>query len=555
MRSLLLTANITGYNTAMLSFTTGDGKAPPSAFLPGMVVYQIYPRSFKDTNGDGVGDLQGIVQGLDYIRGLGVDAIWICPFYPSPMVDFGYDVKDYVNVDPMFGTLADFDQLVAEAHKRGIRVVVDLVPNHTSDQHPWFLEAKKDKANPKRNWYVWHDGKSDSTPPNNWLSVFGGSAWEYEPETGQYYLHSFAKQQPDLNWDNPEVRQAMQEVMRFWLSRGVDGFRMDAVDYLAKDKALRDDPNNPAFQPGVDMPYDSLLHVYSKRQYRLFKYLQELAAILLETPGKFMFLEARPHAQPDIAWYQQYYEEVDPRVAAPFNLQAIHKVWQISDFRTSINDYQAILRPGDTPVYVLGNHDSSRVATRLGLRAALAAVVMQMTLPGVAVVYYGEELGMRDRFIDPKQTLDVQGKGSNVAFNRDPARSPMQWSADLNAGFSTAAPWLPVNDDYQQVNVAAEQQDPTSFLAVYRWLVAFRHSSEAIKHGNYTSLELHSPQLLGFMRTAGNERLATVINFSAQDVAPLEVKGAIIFSTHGLQADPLQLQPLEARIIRLEETK
>lgn len=524
------------------------------AFLPGMVVYQVYPRSFKDTNGDGVGDLAGIIQNLDYIHGLGVDAIWICPFFPSPMVDFGYDVYDYQAVDPQFGTLADFDRLVSETHARGIRIVLDLPFNHTSDQHPWFKESQSNKENPKRNWYTWNDGKSDSTPPNNWLSVFGGSAWEYDTQTGQYYLHSFAKQQPDLNWDNPEVRQAMQNVMKFWLARGVDGFRMDAVDFMAKDKALRDDPNNPAFQPNVDMPYDSLLHVYSKRQYRLFKYLQELADVLLQTPGnRFMLLEARPHAQPDIAWYEQYYDHVDPRVAAPFNLQYVHKSWAIADFKDSINEYQTILRPNDTAVYVLGNHDVSRIATRLGFRAIPAAAVLQLTLPGIAVIYYGEEIGMRDRFVHPKDALDVQGKGANIAFNRDPARAPMQWTGDLNAGFSTGRPWIPANDDYRQVNVEAELKDPNSLLSVYRWLINFRHTSLPIRQGDYLPLELHHPQLFGFVRTYNNERLATVINFSPTETAPLEVKDKVIFSTHGLLVDPHLMQPLEARIIQLED--
>lgn len=528
--------------------------AQQSVFPAGMVVYQIYPRSFKDTNGDGIGDLPGITQNLDYIKSLGADAIWVCPFYPSPMVDFGYDVKDYQNVDPLFGTMADFDQLIAETHKRGMRIIIDLVFNHTSDQHPWFVEAQSSKTSPKRNWYIWHDGKSDSTPPNNWLSVFGGSAWEYDAQTGQYYLHSFAKQQPDLNWDNPEVRQAMQGVMKFWLGRGVDGFRMDAVDWFAKDNAFRDDPNNPAFQANVDMPYDSLLHIYSKRQYRLFKYMQELATILLQTPGRFMFIEARPHAQPDITWYQQYYEHVDPRVAAPFNLQCLHKAWDVASFKQSVNDYQAILRPGDVPVYVLGNHDSARLATRFGQRATFAAAVMQLTLPGVSVVYYGDELGMRNRFIPGEQALDIQGKGaSNESYNRDPARSPMQWSPELNAGFSNGNPWIPINDDYQQINVATETQDQKSLLSTYRWLINFRHQSQTIMNGTFTPLELHHPQLFGFIRTLGKERLATIINFSPSETAPLEVKDKVLFSTHGQNVDPHLMQPLEARIIRLED--
>ncbi len=525
----------------------------PSAFMPGMVVYQIYLRSFQDTNNDGVGDLRGITTRLDYLQQIGVDAIWICPFYPSPMVDFGYDVKDHENVDPMFGSLADFDQLVAEAHKRNIKVVIDMVFNHTSDQHPWFVEAQQSRDNPKRDWFVWQDGKSDSTPPNNWLSVFGGSAWEYHTQTGQYYLHSFAKQQPDLNWDNPKVREAMKQIMRFWLDRGVDGFRMDAVDWFAKDRAFRDDPNNPAFQPGVDLPYDSLLHIYSKRQYRLFKYVQELADVLLERPGRFMFLEARPHAQPDIAWYQQYYENIDPRVSAPFNLQFILKGWEAGAFKSLTNEFQAILRPGDTPVYVMGNHDCNRVATRFGSRATPAVAVLQLTLPGVAVIYNGEEIGMRNLFVKTEDALDVMEKGvPGAGFNRDPARSPMQWSpTEPNAGFSTGKTWLPVNEDYQQINVASEMQDPHSLLSAYRWLINFRHKSEVLKQGAYVPLELHHPQAFGFMRTLGKERLATIVNFSPKDVVPVEVKDDVLFSTHGPNVDPHQLQPLEARIIRL----
>lgn len=525
-----------------------------SVFTPGMVVYQIYPRSFKDSSGDGVGDLPGITEKLDYLKHLGVDAVWICPFYPSPMVDFGYDIKDYVNVDPLFGTLDDFERLAREAHTRGIRVFIDLVLNHTSDKHPWFKESQTNRDNPKRNWYVWRDGKPNSTPPNNWLSAFGGSAWEYDPQSGQYYLHSFAKQQPDLNWDNPEVREALKQVIRFWLERGADGFRLDAVDFLAKDKALRDDPTNPAFQPNVDMPYDSLLHVYSKRQYRLFKYLQELADVLLEYPGKGMLLEARPHALADIAWYQQYYEHVDPKVVAPFNLHYVQRGWNITDFKDSINDYQAMLRPGDTPVYVLGNHDSNRLASRLGQNAVLPAAVLHMTLPGVAVVYYGEEIGMRNTFVDPKNALDIMEKGMpGAGFNRDPARAPMQWTAEAYAGFSSAQPWLPVNNDYPQVNVTAQEQNPQSLLAVYRWLINFRHRSAALSHGTYMPLELHHPELFGFIRSAekAHERLATVINFSAKETVPIDVQGELIFSTYGRGMSPAVMQPFEARIVKI----
>lgn len=526
---------------------------PSFGFKPGMVIYQVYLRSFKDSNNDGVGDLAGLTQKLSYIQSLGVNAVWVCLFYPSPMVDFGYDVTDYKNVDPLFGSLADFDLLISEAHKLGLLVITDLVLNHTSDQHPWFIESQSSKTSPKRDWYVWHDGKSDSTSPNNWLSVFGGSAWEYEPQTGQYYLHSFAKQQPDLNWDNDDVREAMKDIMQFWLDRGVDGFRLDSVDWLAKDVSLRDDPNNPAFQPGLDIPYDALLHVYSKRQYRLFKHLQDLTTFLATThPSKFMILEARPHDQPDIAWYQQYYEHLDSAVAAPLNLLLVQKPWEVTAFRDVINNFQSILRFGDVPIYVLGNHDCNRVATRYGVRATAAIATLQLTLPGISVIYYGEEIGMRNSFIEKQNIVDIQGKSDPSGHrSRDPARTPMQWSNEPNAGFSKAKPWLPVNDDYLKINVELEINDPSSLLSIYRWLIGLRHRSPALKQGIYTALDLHHPDLFGFMRSYEQERIAVVVNFSQKDSAPIDLKGQMLFSTHGSSAKAAEIQPFEARIIYL----
>src|SRR6266550_674772 len=314
------------------------------------VVYQIYLRSFYDTNGDGVGDLPGVLKKLDYLRGgpnsLGVDAIWLSPFYPSPMADFGYEVADYCDVDPVFGTLDDFKRLLDGAHRRELKIIIDFVLNHTSDQHPWFKESRASRDNPKRDWYVWRSPKADGSPPNNWQSAFGGSAWAYHKPTGQYYLHSFLAQQPDLNWESPKVRAAMKQVVKFWCDLGVDGLRIDAASWLAKDPAFRDDPPNPHYRSQVDSPYRALRHTHSKRGPQLYTYLNEIADEVSKYTGRFMIIETYPHRWNNTEAYDQFYKQVNPQVSAPFNFEGVFAPWLAHSFRAFTDRFQTSLQDG-----------------------------------------------------------------------------------------------------------------------------------------------------------------------------------------------------------------
>ncbi|HSX35649.1 MAG TPA: alpha-amylase family glycosyl hydrolase [Patescibacteria group bacterium] len=512
-------------------------------------LYQIYPRSFYDTNNDGVGDLAGITAKLDYLKGneqsLGVDAIWISPFYPSPMADFGYDVANYCNVDPLFGTLEDFDKLVSEAHARDIKILVDFVPNHTSNQHPWFKESRASKDDPKRNWYVWADPKPDGSPPNNWLGVFGGSAWELDAATGQYYLHSFLKEQPDLNWDNPDVRDAMSEALAFWLKRGVDGFRVDAVQWLGKDSQLRDDPLDPAYDAATDTPYHTLLHTYSKRGSALFTHLKGIAdAAKAYKDDCLLIVEAYPHKLHSIDEYITMYQHIETATMAPFNFEAISLKWDAAGYKAYYDTFQDALKPEYLPIHAVGNHDMPRVVARLGGQRARAIAVLLLTLPGLPVIYYGDELGMDGTPIPPEAIRDPFAKSTPKA-GRDPERTPMQWSNDTFAGFSTTQPWLPIGDT-SKVNVQAELDDEQSMLNLYRRLLALRRGSPALLHGEYRPVDTPNQSLFAFARDYQDERIVTIINFSnAEQDCP--VPGKTILSTH--QASE-QLQPFEARIVR-----
>jgi len=530
--------------------------------LNGAVIYQIYPRSFCDSNGDGVGDLPGIISKLDYLSGqadsLGVDTIWLSPFYPSPMADFGYDVTDHCSVDPLFGTLADFKQLLTAAHDRDLRVLVDFVPNHTSDEHPWFQEARSSKASKQRNWYVWRDPKPDGSPPNNWLSEFGGSAWEYDAPTGQYYLHSFLTKQPDLNWENPAVRDAMHQVMRFWLDLGVDGFRVDAVSWLSKDSEFRDDPINTAYRPNVgDDPHHALLPQYSKRGPQLFIRLREMAEIIRTYPGRFMITEAYPDnlATAD-TFYAEFYQHVDPAVSAPFNFEAITANWDAKEFRALIDQFQRDMHPDYSPVYCFGDHDQRRLASRFGAAAARTAAVLLLTLPGTPVLYYGDELGMVDGTIGTDQVRDPFALNNpDLDVGRDPERTPMLWSAENGAGFSTAAPWLPLNANYQTTNVAMELTDETSPLQLYRRLLALRRTSEALRSGLYRSLDVSNDTVFGYVRECDTQKITVLLNFSDQSrtVTGDDLAGAVILSTHQDTATDVHgsitLQPHEGLIL------
>lgn len=522
-------------------------------WFQGTVAYQIYPSSFYDSNGDGIGDIKGIISKLDYLAGkkesLGVGAIWLCPFYRSPMADFGYDVSDYYSVNPDFGILDDFHELVKQAHKRKIKVIIDLVANHTSDEHPWFLESKSSKTNPKRDWYIWHDAK-DGGPPNDWLSVFGGSAWKYDPSTGQYYLHSFSVKQPDLNWENPKVRQAIKDVMHFWLSLGIDGFRADAVYWLSKDHRFRDDPH----------PHRHSTHSYSRKGPHLYQYLRELTEVLDTYPETFMVVEASVMEagegdNHDIPEYLNLYKYVDPARSAPFNFEILHLPWEASSLKKYIDEFESKLKDSYLAVYTLGNHDNSRLGSRIGLSASRAAAMVLLGLPGMPFIYYGEEIGMLDVVIPKDLQKDpFTGKGEN----RDKVRSPMQWSDAKHAGFSSAKPWLPVSPNYKNINVKDESADSRSLLSLYRSLIDLRNSSDILKYGGYHPLDLNNRSVYGFVRRYKEKELLIVLNFANKDIklSDEKLKGSVVLSTYldtkkTTIVHPLRLRPHEGLIIAL----
>ena len=521
----------------------------------GAVAYQIYPRSFKDTNGDGVGDLAGITQKLDYLsKTLGVTAIWLSPFYKSPMADFGYDIVDYLDVDPVFGTLDDFKELLTQAHKRNLKVIIDLVANHTSDEHPWFTESKSSLQNSKRDWYIWRKGENN-TPPNDWLSVFGGSAWEFDLGTGEYYLHSFSKKQPDLNWDNPEVRREIKKIMRFWLDMGIDGFRADAVYWLSKDHRFRNDPINPHRIVGNQHEYDTLTHTYSRKGPHLYEYLHEVAEVLKEFDDAFMVIEAYPEGGKEAEEYLKFYELVDRHHVAPFNFEGIYFNWDAKLFQNFIDKFQSALKPSYLPVYTLGNHDNSRIVSRIGPNAARTAAMMLMTLPGMPFIYYGDEIGLADVPIpSDKQKDPMRFEG----YDRDRARTPMQWDDSMNAGFTEGDPWLPLSDDFRNTNVKSELDQKLSILNLHRELVKIRRSSSALQYGDYETLE-SPPEIFSFKRKF-HGRVIVYLNFSdkQQAINDVSIQGTVLLSTYldkvnlSGMISSLELRPFEGLIIAAE---
>lgn len=528
------------------------------------VIYQIYPRSFQDSTGNGVGDLQGILQRLDYLTDtLGVDAIWLSPFYPSPMADFGYDVADYTGVDPLFGDLDNLDRLLAGAHERNLRVIIDLVPNHTSDQHAWFQESRSSRDNPKRDWYTWADPRPDGSPPNNWLSVFGGPAWEWDARTGQYYLHSFLKEQPDLNWRNPEVKEAMFQVVRFWLDRGVDGFRIDVAHFILKDPELRDNPANPELEKIIHKSlgaYDSQLHLYDQGHPDVHSVYRELRRLLDGYDGEWPRMAVgEVHIFDWLQWAAYYGQDLD-ELHMPFNFQLLGVPWEPAAIQAVVDNMEAALPPDAWPNYVLGNHDESRIATRLGLPEARVAAMLLLTLRGTPTLYYGDEIGMTDVPIPPEQQQDPWGLRV-PGLGRDPSRTPMQWSAAPHAGFSpptTRHLWLPLPDDYQEVNVERQLDDPGSMLNLYRLMLAYRRATPALQRGSYTPLEDVPPAVYAFIRQAGEQRVLVALNLSntQQRVNLAKDSGRLIVSTYldreGIASlDPLALRASEGVIVEL----
>lgn len=482
------------------------------------VIYEIYPRSFSDSNGDGVGDLKGITQHLDYLQELGVDAIWITPFYPSPQVDFGYDISDYRAIDPQYGTMADFDRLVAEAKKRDIRVITDLVLNHTSDQHPWFVESRSSRTNPKANWYMWHDGKPGDRPPNNWISIFGHSAWAFEPKRSQFYYHAFYTEQPDLNWTNREVRNAMYDMMRFWMKRGVAGFRLDAVTALFEDPQLRDEP---VARPGVSSYGDPILtRQYTDNLPECHDVTRELRQVTNEFPGRVLIGETY---LPNVKELAKMYGARNDELHLPMDTQFAFSPLSADVFRSKLRDAETALS-GNMPLFFFDNHDNPRSATRYGGHkndAAIAKLLATLLLTPrcSALMYYGEEIGMENN--DPKSKEDVRDPIGKVGWprekGRDGERTPMQWDAGTNAGFSTAkTTWLPVAPGYTTRNVAAETRDPDSLLNYYRALIRLRKTDIALRAGDFSLLNETDKNVLAFTRRAKDGTTVLVaLNFTS----------------------------------------
>jgi alpha-glucosidase len=516
------------------------------------VIYQIYPRSFADANGDGVGDLRGVIEHLDYLNdgtdsSLGVAAIWLSPFYRSPMADFGYDISDYTDVDPLFGTMEDFDRLIGEAQRRGIRVIVDWVPNHTSDQHPWFIESASGRNSPKRDWYVWRDPAPDGGPPNNWQSAFAavGSAWTFHEATGQYYLHSFMPQQPDLNWDNPEVEAAMHEVLRFWLNHGVDGFRIDAIYRLAKDPELRD--NEPRIRHDEDWP-------------TIHQRLRKIRAVIDEYGNRVIVGEVYLL---DLRRLVEYINTGDELHLA-HNFVFFHLPWQAAAFRASVQEFTELAKQSAWPAWFLENHDHPRVASRYaaapesGQRRARTAAMLICTLRGTPFLYYGQELGLPDARIPPDRVVDVDG--------RDPERSPMPWRrpslAGPGAGFTTAEPWLPVVTGAESLCVESQQQDAGSTLAFVRKLTHLRSREPTLQSGTLRPFDA-AADVFCYEREL-DQRFLIALNFSS-DRVPLALgddapgPAFLELSTHSgrergaVDLQDLVLEPDEGVILRLSE--
>jgi len=512
------------------------------------IIYQIYPRSYQDSNGDGIGDLNGIVERLDYVKSLNIQAIWLSPIFPSPMADFGYDVADYTDIDPIFGSLDDFDRLLAEVHGRGMKLLLDLVPNHTSDQHQWFRESRSSRDNLKRDWYIWADPAADGGPPNNWLSFFGGPAWTLDEASGQYYLHQFVREQPELNYRNPQVLQAMLGEMRFWLERGVDGFRVDVIWLMMKDEQLRDELLDPDWD-GVN-PHASLQHIYTANLPEVHELVRRMRALLDEYDERMMVGEIYLPNDQLIRYYGEQHDECH----LPFNFQLIDLPWQAQAVREAVDAYEAALPVGGWPNWVLGNHDRHRLATRVGAAQVRVANMLLLTLRGAPTCYYGDEIGMENAPIPPEFVQDPPAVNQpEIAHivGRDPVRTPMQWDGSPNAGFAEPGvrTWLPLADDFTERNVAVQAGDPASMLSFYRALTALRQSEPALMVGDYRSVDTGMDELFAYVRgAASGERFLVVLNFGNRDqradLSAVAAKATIALATRMVRRGDVDLSDL-----------
>jgi alpha-glucosidase len=518
------------------------------------IIYQIYPRSFQDSNDDGVGDLRGILRRLPYLAQLGIDSIWLSPIFVSPMDDFGYDVADYCAIDPLFGTMDDFNALLEACHAARLKLLLDFVPNHTSDRHPWFVESRSERDSGKRDWYLWRDPAPDGGPPNNWLSEFGGSAWAYDEASGQYYYHAFLASQPDLNWRNPDVREAMANVLRFWLDKGVDGFRIDVLWHLIKDDAFRDNPENPDFRPG-DPPHQRLLPLHTTDRPEVHDIVAGFRRVADEFSDRLLIGEIYLPPKRLVAYYGKDLEGVH----LPFNFGLLEAPWHARHLARLIDDYEAALPPGSWPNWVLGNHDRPRIVTRVGATQARAAAMLLLTLRGTPTIYYGDEIGMEDAFIPPELVSDPLGK--NVPqLGRDGARSPMLWNNGPRAGFSTVDPWTILHQPTAEMSVEAQKQDPSSMFNLHRRLISIRQDNTALSVGSYRAI-VATGDLLMFVREHGEgPTFLVALNLGDQPAAAViheaALSGTIALSTfcdrEGERIDgAVDLRPNEGLLIRL----
>ena len=516
------------------------------------IIYQLYPRSFYDSNDDGIGDLPGIISHLDYLAELGIDAIWLSPFYPSPDKDFGYDISDHCAVDPRFGTIEDFDQLVEQAHRRNLRVILDLVLNHTSDQHAWFQESRQNRSNPKADWYLWQD-----SIPNNWQSVFGGRAWTFDTQRSQYYYHMFLAEQPDVNWRNPEVRKAQLDVVQFWLDRGVDGFRIDVFNVYFKDEKLRSNPATLGLRA-----FDRQKHIYDTDQPEMIPLLQELRTILDRYPDRYAVGETFLGSTEKIARYVG-----KDRLHAAFDFTFLESPPQPRKWLQAIQNWEKLWHEHHIwPNYVLSNHDNPRAATRYtkGEDDRLLKVLMMflLTLRGTPFLYYGEEIGMRDVPLKRQEILDPPGKKYWPIYKgRDGCRAPMQWDNARYGGFSHSKPWLPVHPNFVHRNVQRQREDPNSLYNFTRRLIAIRREHPALQHGDFEILTPQPRHVFGYLRHAEEETFLIVLNFSPQvqflELPPqlLNSEWEIIFTTHPQRElikgeQTIKVYPFEATVCK-----
>ena len=515
------------------------------------VVYQVYPRSFQDSDGDGVGDLEGVERRLDHLVDLGVDAVWLSPIFTSPMADFGYDVADYRGIAAEFGTMADFDSLLGAAHARGLKLLLDFVPNHSSDRHPWFLASRSSRDDLHRDWYIWRDPAPDGGPPNNWQSFFGGPAWTHDEATGQYYLHQFLKEQPELNWRSLDLKAAMLDAMRFWFDKGVDGFRIDVLWLAMKHPDLPDNPPNPAWREGMQ-DIDRLLPAHSADQPEVMEIVRAMRGVADEYDARVLVGEIYLPVERLVA----YYGEGGAGVHLPFNFHLLLTDWTAPALGALIEQYEAALPAGAWPNWVLGNHDKPRIAARVGPAQARVAAMLLLTLRGTPTLYQGDELGLTGEPIPADRVRDPQARREpGVAFNRDEVRQPMPWDGSPQAGFSTGEPWLPLNADWPTRNVAAEAADPASMLTLHRRLLALRRAHPALALGEVTVLAREG-DVLAYERRHGDDRLLVALNLGHEAAAATLPAGdwAPLLSTlAGLPAPAsgtLALRPDEGVILR-----